>query len=88
MPWTTPEIVTVVAAAAAFLAFALWWTRLSRRWRRGALRREYLRRLHLPPSLAADTLARQLERVAAKFPGRTEAWYLRFLMEELSRDRR
>lgn len=88
MQWTAPEI-AIVAAATALAGWAVaWWTKASRRWRQGALRREYLRRLHLPPSLAADTLARQLERVAAKFPGKPEAWYLRFLMEELSRDRR
>jgi hypothetical protein len=56
--------------------------------RTARLRARYLQALHQPPAQGAATLARALERVRQRFPGRDEAWYLRWLLEELRRDRR
>ncbi len=89
MPFTTQEFEVALVAGALLLGPAVWWSRVSaRRWRSGALAREYFRRSHLPRALAEDSLAAHLARVAQRFPGKTRDWYLRWLLDELARDRR
>ena len=67
-------------------ALLLWW------WRRppssARLKARYLRALNLPPEQAHEVMQRQLERLVARYPGRSLAWYLDFLLRELERDRR
>jgi hypothetical protein len=74
-----------VLVTVGLIVLVLWLLRGSPT---GRLREQYLRRVGLPRALAEESLARQLARVRERYPGRSEAWYLRYLLTELRRDRR
>ncbi|MCI0673643.1 MAG: hypothetical protein L0Y64_24605 [Myxococcaceae bacterium] len=76
--------VLVVLACVALVAWLLW----RGPGRTARLRARYLRALHQPPAEAEATLARQLAKVRGRFPDRSEAWYLEWLLKDLARDRR
>ncbi|WP_224244446.1 hypothetical protein [Hyalangium gracile] len=52
------------------------------------LRRAWFRNTPLPRMQAEESLARHVMALKERFPGRTEAWYLRKILAELQRDRR
>jgi hypothetical protein len=52
------------------------------------LRRAWFRNTPLPRPQAEESLARHLLALKERFPGRTEAWYLKKILAELRRDRR
>ncbi len=52
------------------------------------LRQEYARLMNLPPSVAYESMERRIEALMKKHPDRPMAFYLRYLVEELRRDRR
>ena len=77
------ELAVGLAIAAVLVVFLL-----KQPSRLDELRGEYLRRVHLPPAAARETLARKLESVSERFPGRSLEWYLDWLLKELRQDRR
>ncbi len=52
------------------------------------LRRAWFRRTRLPRPQADAALARHLQALQERFPGRTEAWYLKKILADLHRDQR
>jgi hypothetical protein len=52
------------------------------------LRRAWFRNTPLPRLQAEESLARHLMALKERFPGRTEAWYLKKILSDLKRDRR
>lgn len=52
------------------------------------LRRAWFRNTPLPRPQAEESLARHLMAQQERFPGRTEAWYLKKILADLKRDRR
>ncbi|MBN1205446.1 MAG: hypothetical protein JXB05_11035 [Myxococcaceae bacterium] len=52
------------------------------------LRRAWFRNTPLPRPQAEESLARHLLALKERFPGRTEAWYLKKILSDLQRDRR
>lgn len=52
------------------------------------LRRAWFRNTPLPRTQAEESLARHLMAQKERFPGRTEAWYLKKILSDLQRDRR
>lgn len=52
------------------------------------LRRAWFRNTPLPRPQAEESLARHLMALKERFPGRTEAWYLKKILSDLQRDRR
>ncbi len=52
------------------------------------LRRAWFRNTPLPRPQAQEALARHLMALKERFPGRSEAWYLKKILSDLKRDRR
>jgi hypothetical protein len=52
------------------------------------LRRAWFRDAPVPRLQAEELLMRHMVALQEKFPGRTEAWYLKKILAELRRDRR
>jgi len=52
------------------------------------LRRAWFRNTPLPRPQAEESLARHLMALKERFPGRSEAWYLKKILSDLKRDRR
>jgi hypothetical protein len=52
------------------------------------LRNQYFRSVRQSPTEAEQSLARHLARLQERYPGKSEAWYLRRVLADLRRDRR
>ncbi len=52
-----------------------------------SLRQEARRQLKLPPDQADQTIDRHIERLKARYPNRSEEWYLEKIIYDLERDR-
>jgi hypothetical protein len=72
-------LVVVIAVVAALLLRGTEAQRLRRAW---------FRNTPLPRAQAEESLARHLMALKERFPGRTEAWYLKKILADLQRDRR
>jgi hypothetical protein len=79
------NVVFAVLGAVVLLGLIIWvvgGNEVSR------LRNQYLRSVQLPRAQAEQSLARHLARLQERYPGKTEAWYLRRVLADLERDRR
>ncbi|QRN98895.1 hypothetical protein JRI60_07645 [Archangium violaceum] len=79
------NVVFVVLGAVVLLGLIIWvvgGNEVSR------LRNQYFRSVPLPRAQAEQSLARHLARLQERYPGKTEAWYLRRVLADLERDRR
>jgi hypothetical protein len=79
-------IFSIVLAVAVLLALGLGLALRGTEAQR--LRRRWLRNTPLPRGQAEESLARHVQVQKERFPGRTEAWYLKKILAELERDRR
>lgn len=52
------------------------------------LRQEYARLMGLPPAVAYESMERRIEVLMRTHPGKSMAFYLRYLIDELRRDKR
>lgn len=52
------------------------------------LRHEYARLMGLPPAAAYESMERRIETLMRTHPGRSMSFYLRYMIDELRRDRR
>lgn len=77
-------IILILAAA----GLALLLLRAGRAPGRSSLRKKCLHELRLPPAEAEKTLARHLETLKKKHPGKDEDWYYEKILYDLGRDRR
>ncbi|WP_224361338.1 hypothetical protein [Hyalangium versicolor] len=75
-------IIVALIVVVVILGFLLRGTEAQR------LRRAWFRNTPLPRTQAEESLARHVMALKERFPGRTEAWYLRKILAELQRDRR
>lgn len=78
-----------IAGASAVVAAALVIFLFKRKGKseRNTLRRECRRLLKLPTEAAEDTIDRHIKSLQARFPGRSEEWYLEKILYDLERDR-
>jgi cytochrome c-type biogenesis protein CcmH/NrfG len=79
------NVVFVVPVVVVLVGLGLWALRGNEAQR---LRQRYFHSVHQPRAQAEQSLARHLARLRERFPGRSEAWYLRHILAELRRDRR
>ena len=79
------EIIIVVAGTVLSLGVLYWMLAGNEASR---LRDQYFLSIRLPRAEAEKSLARHLEGVRARHPGKSEAWCLRQVLAELKRDRR
>ncbi|MFL5348730.1 MAG: hypothetical protein ACJ8AT_28375 [Hyalangium sp.] len=79
---TTVLIVVGLVVLAVVLGLAFRGTEPQR------LRRAWFRSTPLPRLQAEELLARHLMALKGRFPGRSEAWYLKKILSDLKRDRR
>jgi hypothetical protein len=75
-------VVVVGVVVGGMLGLLRWGSEAQR------LRRAWFRNTPLPRAQAEESLARHLMALKERFPGRTEAWYLKKILAELQRDRR
>ena len=75
-------VVVVVVVVVGMLGLLRWGSEAQR------LRRAWFRNTPLPRAQAEESLARHVMALKERFPGRTEAWYLKKILAELQRDRR
>jgi hypothetical protein len=78
--------VIAVLVGVGLVGLIVWALRLLNPVNR--LRNQYLRRVRQTPAEAEQSLARHLARLQERYPGRSEAWYLRRILADLERDRR
>lgn len=84
-----PLLGIALGVLVAAVAITLLLVRLFRRRDPvGRLKADYLKRLHLPPEMARQTMNRQLDELMDRVPGKSPEWYLRSLIASLKKDRR
>ena len=79
------DIVILVVGAVLCLGVLYWMLAGNEASR---LRDQYFQMVRLPRAEAEKSLARHLGQLQQKHPGKSEAWYMRHVLAELSRDRR
>ncbi len=81
----TGDVVVLVIGALIALGVLYWLLSGNEASR---LRDQYFRTIHLPRAEAEKSLARHLTSLQERHPGKSESWYLRRILADLSRDRR
>ena len=77
-------VVVAVLVALGVIGLIFW----APRYRVNRLRHQYFRGVHMPRAQAEESLARHLTRLQQRYPDKSEAWYLRRILDDLHRDRR
>jgi hypothetical protein len=78
----------VVGIAAVFSVLFFYGFARSKPDPAAALRDRYLRLMRLPSAEGESHLARRLESLSERFPGRSFEWYLNWLVKDLERAKR